>query len=768
MHAPGHEPSQNAKPHFPHSPQQPTEHVPSREESLDAASLARSSFNFRRSRTEPALETADLLVSYPAVGVLGANYNPAMEAVHFEVEVDPHQVHGLNLLLFNKEEDMTPARTLPMHHAGNGVYTITVKGEGVEPGLLYGLLPDGLEPHHNRYHWLVDPFAKAMIGPEWINPRPPHGNPAPTRDDFTPPKGLVTNPVEEFERAPKVRIDSAKRVYYEADVGMTKTLPDELLPPEFHGTQGTFTCLRAPAVLDHLKSLGVTTVQLMPVQLGGDEWYLHTEGRPNVWGYMPLSFFALNPKYCHTQDRLDQVNEFKLTVDAMHEAGLEVIIDFVGGHTLEGAKDVFGYWDDRRVVKGPTASLRGLADKLYYHVDWNGNYIDGTGCEHTVNINTNQGRRLILGARDYWLDEIGVDGLRIDQATVFGRWPGNLAFDGNHPFLKEFSDADALIVAEPGDARGIHMGGFGSGNWVEQTFRDRDINRAFFSGSWVDPYHTYEGIASRMAYAVSGYADFFQGKNRGVRFADCHDGTTTWDETSGMLERLKMGHVLDPAKYSDPATALSARVALAKAVHASVVFSPGPMMISRGAELLRTQDGHHNPFDRPQYVGIDWDPSKLPNGKEKAAFLEYMKGCMKLRDELMVFHTEEQYKGSGQVKWFNRQGDLIERGTRHVDYKLRDAWGRQERFLAAIYPGWKFENDEGKASPVYVVRSGVPGEFKIPQTDAKHVWVRRLDTTRPGENLRPEMIDASVPYKLDLPGVVVFQLARNSSKLPDA
>jgi pullulanase/glycogen debranching enzyme len=545
---------------------------------------------------------------------------------------------------------------------------------------------------------------------------------------------------------------------------MTATIPDSLLPNELKGTQGTLACLRAPYVIDHLKRLNITTIEVMPIQNAGDEWSVYSAGRENVWKYMPASFFAVHPGYCHAKDAIGQRDELIATVDAYHAAGIEFIIDFVGGHTFEGAKNRPGDGRDLSRIKGPTISLRGLADSQFYHVDGQGNYVDATACEHTVNVNNPLASGLLLRARDYWLDEIGLAGLRIDQASIFGRREYSLMFDPSHPFLREFARADRLFIAEPCDAWGFFSGEFRhSGAWKEQIFRDRDITRAFFAAEQRDPHYRSENIVGRLASSVSGYSDVFtNGENLGVRFADCHDGMNVWDQTAEMLQQLVRQKILTIDTFLQPEKVIEARVALARAMHASVMFSPGPYMLSRGAEVLRSQGGLHNPFDRPEYKGITWEFSDRGMDLERKDFQSFMESASQLRADLRVFNITQHYKGNGGVRWFNREGTLVQAGTKNDNEGRRIAWESQQRFLAALYPGFPFKKGEESPSSVYVVRTGSPADFKLPKLDDYHVWVREIDTSL-NDAAKGEVVDSNKIYHVSYPSVCVFTLKLKSA-----
>lgn len=676
---------------------------------------------------------------------LGATFDPALNAVHFTIPVDPKQVHEMSLVLFQPGEK-TPCLELPMSQKG-GQFYLSITGEGIEPGLRYGFVPKSDRFDESRYEWVVDPYAKALTTPEWKHPK--EYRTVATKYDFEPPIAVVAPSSELSLRPSKVSIPHGERVIYELLVQSFRDFPDQLVPEEFKGTQGTYKFFQSPTVIDYLKGLGVTSVELMPPHAIINDWELFSRGAENQWGYMPLNFFAINGSQCYATDPVAQLDEFKRTVDVLHENGFEVIIDFVGGHSAEGGP------------RGPTMSMRAFAEKEYYIVDQHGNYLDMTGCGNTININSKLGRELILKARDYWLDELGVDGIRVDQAFIFGLDPHNPeSYRLDHPFLTEFaSREDATIIGEPGWGKGATpISDILQPGWYQHIFVERELVPMFFSGFSSFDYSVRGMLSIRehLSDALAGYGTLFGHENRSVRFADCHDGHTTWDRTAMAVDHLRWhAHMHIPYEGEK-----EIRVALARAIHGSVVLSPGAVMINRGAELLHTQDGNSNPYDRADLNTLKWNFSEDPMGQDRLKFLSYMQDAVALRKELRVFDTTN-VEWKNYVQWYERSGTIIERGTGKNDHELQNRWKNDfgKHYLGAFYTE-RPRGDGEEQKKIFVARAGVPLEFHLPDAGKMHVWQRRLDSSLPDDNFHKEILSGKERYRMDLPGIAVFEMVR--------
>ncbi|MGB5257198.1 MAG: glycogen debranching protein GlgX, partial [Woeseiaceae bacterium] len=326
------------------------------------------------------------------------------------------------------------------------------------------------------------------------------------------PKSVVRATIEDTI-TPAPRIPWADTVFYECNVrGYTM-----LHPAIEEASRGTFDGLRQKDVLQYLKALGVTSVELMPVHTFVDEHHLVELGLRNFWGYNTVGFFAPMQRYA----RGDSVSEFRDMVRALHEAGLEVILDVAYNHTGEGNH------------LGPSLSFRGIDNLAYYRTQPGdqGVYINDTGCGNTVDFDHIRVRQMMLDSLEYWTSTMGVDGFRFDLATVLGRRRDG--FSPTHPVLSDISNHPALrnakLIAEPWDPGpgGYQLGHFPP-RWAEWNDRFRDDVRQFWRGD--------DGKSGDLAMRLRGSADLFEASLRrplaSVNLITAHDGFTLRDTVS--------------------------------------------------------------------------------------------------------------------------------------------------------------------------------------------------------------------------------------------
>jgi isoamylase len=378
-------------------------------------------------------------------------------------------------------------------------------------------------------------------------------------------------------------------VIYETHVrDLTMRHPD--VPPEL---RGTYAGLAHPAVLAHLVGLGVTTVELLPVFAIADEPALLARGRANHWGYSTLAFLAPHPRYAATPGA--EVAEFAAAVDALHAAGLEVVLDVVYNHTCEGGAD------------GPSLSWRGLDAAGWYALDDRGRDRDVTGCGNTLDAGSPLVRALVLDSLRHWFADVGVDGFRFDLASVLGR-PGAGAFDAHAPLLDAIvADpelAGAKMIAEPWDAtgEGYRVGGFAPG-WAEWNGRFRDDVRDFWR---------CHGPVSGLVTRIAGSSDLYRPARSpaaSVNFVTAHDGFTLRDLVSydgkhneangednrdGTDDNRSDNHGVEGP--TDDAVVLGRRDRTVRNLLATLLLSAGTPMLLGGDELGHTQGGNNNAY----------------------------------------------------------------------------------------------------------------------------------------------------------------------------
>jgi len=532
-----------------------------------------------------------------------------------------------------------------------------------DPGLLYGYRVHGPynpgEGHRfNPAKLLIDPCAQALHGDFTWHPAL---NGAEAGNDWLPdgadsapyvPKCRVVD--DEFDwggvRSPNVPWRDT--IIYEVHVkGFTQRHPNV---PEH--LRGKYLGLAEPAVLDYLKRLRVTTVELMPVQAFANEQFLAERGQANYWGYNPLAWFAPDARYAVA----DAVKEFKTMVRALHGVGVEVILDVVFNHTAEGNE------------AGPTLSLRGFDNLAYYRLfpHDRATYKNFTGCGNTVQIDHPGVRSLVLDCLRYWVTEMHVDGFRFDLAPVLGR--DSSGYSSNAPFFSALRSDPVLsyvkLIAEPWDVGpgGYQLGHFPAG-WSEWNDRYRDTARAFWRGD--------RPLIGPFAERFAGSSDLFRHDGRkptaSVNFVAAHDGFTLHDSVAynhrhneANLEGNKDGHAHNlsdncgvEGPTDDPAV-LTLRARQMRNLLATVFLSQGVPMLLAGDEFGRTQQGNNNAYCQDNEVSwIDW--SLLERGLSLADFVHRL---IDLRRSRLWLRRDTFLKGSQRaaatrdVAWLHPSG----------------------------------------------------------------------------------------------------------------
>ena len=494
---------------------------------------------------------------------------------------------------------------------------------GVAPGSRYGFRADGpWEPElglrFNPEKLLLDPYARAISGRLADDPAifGFHVGAPDTRDrrdsaPYVPKSVVVHDPDFDWggDRRPYIRWRDT--VIYELHVKGMTALHDRV--PEH--LRGTYAGLASPPVIDYLRDLGVTAVQLLPVQQFVSEPNVMARGLENYWGYNTIGFFAPHNAYSSSGDRGGQVREFKEMVRSFHAAGLEVILDVVYNHTAEGGVD------------GPTLSFRGLDDRGFYHrVDhtppgdpYDDTYWDVTGCGNTVDASNPFALRLILDSLRYWTKEMRVDGFRFDLMSALTRVGYDvdmrchlLTAIGQDPTLRHVK-----LIAEPWD---VSMDGYRVGEfpppWVEWNDQYRDTVREFWRGHSAG----IRTVATRLAGSSDLYADDGRSPYASVNFVTAHDGFTVRDTVS-YEEKHNRANGEDNRDGSDnnrsqnfgvegetddpDIVALRRRVAAN--LMATLCLSTGVPMITAGDERGRTQGGNNNPYLQDNEISwVDW------------------------------------------------------------------------------------------------------------------------------------------------------------------
>ena len=444
----------------------------------------------------------------------------------------------------------------------------------------------------------------------------------------------------------------SETLIYEAHVkGLTRLHP--LIAP---AKRGTYAALGEPRLIEHLQRLGVTALELLPVQAFIDEPHLIAKGLVNYWGYNPINWFVVEPRYAATSDAL---GELRTAIAALHAAGIEVLLDVVYNHTGEG--DGFG----------PCLAYRGLDNFSYYRLDPEAvdGYANLTGCGNTIDASYPRVLQLIMDSLRYWVEVVGVDGFRFDLAATLGREPAG--FDQGAGFFDCLKQDPVLsrvrLIAEPWDIgpEGYRMGGFGPG-WSEWNDRYRDVVRGFWRGD--------EGMLPELASRLLGSADLFEHQGRrpwsSINFIAAHDGFTMADlvafeerHNEANLEGNGDGHghnlswnngIEGPS--TDPAV-IAARKRDVRNLLATLFLSQGTVMLGMGDELGRSQSGNNNAYCQDNALSwLDWPAadSELLTFTAELAAIRHAHPALRRRHFL---HGDiAAVDGTPDVAWLNPDG----------------------------------------------------------------------------------------------------------------
>ncbi|NEZ59058.1 glycogen debranching protein GlgX [Adonisia turfae] len=541
------------------------------------------------------------------------------------------EARTVELLLFATPEDPQPQTTIRLdpkiHHTFHFWHVFVV---GLKAGQVYAYRVDG--PYYpetglrfNRNKVLLDPYARSVVG--WQN----YSRQAAIdgSDNCAQAlRGVVVDPLPydwEGDRHPKTPY--AETIIYELHVdGFTQHASSGLVPEK----RGTYAGLMEK--IPYLQSLGITAVELMPVQQFDPSDA--PSGKVNYWGYSPVAFFAPHRQYSYRQDNLGPVDEFRDLVKALHRAGIEVILDVVFNHTTEGNHE------------GPTLSLRGLSNESYYILENDKAYYKNySGCGNTLKTSAISGY-LILDCLRYWVSEMHVDGFRFDLASVLSRDTTGEPLH-NPPILWMINTDPALagtkIIAEAWDAAGLYqVGHFAGERFAEWNGPYRDDVRRFVRGD--------NGVVRALADRIVGSPDLYvqsqRDPNYSVHFVTCHDGFTLYDLLSydskhnwANGENNRDG---TDANWSwncgvegptqDP-TIQSLRLKQAKNFFTLWTMSQGTPMMLMGDEVLRSQQGNNNAYCQNNELSwFDWN-AVITQGD----FLRFVKGLIGFIQSLQVF-----------------------------------------------------------------------------------------------------------------------------------
>ena len=596
----------------------------------------------------------------------------------------------------------------------------------VLPGQPYGYRVHGpYEPERglrfNPNKLLIDPYAKQLSGRlVWSDAHFAYRAGSPRQDlSFDRhdnargmPKAIVIDEAFTWgdDQPPRVRWEDT--IIYEAHVkGLTMQRED--VPP---GWRGLFSGLTAPGLIDHLKRLGVTSIELLPIHAFIDDRQLVERGLRNYWGYNTIGFFAPEPRYSFDGG----IGAFKTMVSRLHAAGIEVILDVVYNHTAEGNH------------LGPTLSFKGIDNASYYWLlpDKPRYYDDFTGCGNALNLTHPRVLQMVMDSLRYWVEACHVDGFRFDLASTLGRGPNG--FNMRAPFFGAIRQDPALsrvkLIAEPWDIGlgGYQVGGFPS-QWSEWNDKYRSVMRRYWAGEG--------GLIGEMGSRLTASADVFRHRGRSpratVNHVTVHDGFTLADlvsyenkhnEANGEENRDGSDHndsvncgVEGP---SDDPEIVALRRTLRRNQLACLLLAQGLPLLLAGDEVGNGQNGNNNAYCQDNEIGwVDW--SGL--GREGDDLVDFIARLTALRREYAQLRprrwvTGQVRDGVKDVMWLTPEG----REKNEQDWQFPEG-----RFLAYVLAAV-----DGSPAPLFIVLNSTtePIVFVLPDCPDCAKWERKLAT----------------------------------------
>ncbi|MFT7464242.1 MAG: isoamylase [Pseudohongiellaceae bacterium] len=681
---------------------------------------------------------------------LGAHWDGS--GVNFAVHAP--DATAVTVCLFVDRHDAHPAHELQLLERSASIWHGYLPGFG--PGLAYGLRVDGpWDParglRFNRHKLLVDPHALALSGSvRWADALFGHvpGQLSIRNDvDSAPfvPRSLVVEPRFDWQGDTAPRTPWHQSVIYECHVQhLTAAHPD--VPPEL---RGTYLGLCSAPILEHLHSLGVTAVELLPVHARVSEHALVQRGLENSWGYNTLGFFAADARFASADDGR-QVAEFQQMVKTLHSAGIEVILDMVYNHTCEAD------------LQGPTVSWRGLDNGGYYHheADNPAQMIDVTGCGNSVDASGSPGLRMIMDSLRHWVEVMHVDGFRFDLAGTLGRPRGAGPPDGR--FFDIVSQDPLLartkLIAEPWDCRadGHIQGGLPS-KWSEWNGRYRDRVRQFWRGD--------HGQRAALASRISGSADLVAGATRrSINFITCHDGFTLADLVSYESKHNEANGEENRDGSNDnnschwgvegPTDELSITALRERArrnMVATLLLSCGVPMLLSGDELSHSQQGNNNSYCQSgEDAHLSWNLNQ-----SQSDFLAFVRHVSAVARQHPILRRKQHFTGEHNpalrgkdLSWIRAAGSELHNS---------DWDDESDLVLGALLVGSAVDSEgnttihdpagaplpslDHRAQPhaeadlMLLLNGSVDAQqFELPERGRAHGWTRLVDTDNPARH----------------------------------
>ena len=650
--------------------------------------------------------------------------------------------HGTRvwLLLFDRPEDKKPSHTISLTSRTGDIWHCEILGLSV--GQLYAYRVDGAYSpdagkRFNRHRLLLDPYAKAitdgtklkMANAQGYDPDSAESDLSFSIDDnagFMPKCVLICHDFD-WQGDQPLNYPLKDCIIYETHVrGLTQHDSAKVKD------RGSFRGVLEK--LDYFKTLGITSLELLPVMEFDENENLREDPQTgvklkNFWGYSTISFFAPNADYSTSGVMGQQVSEFKKMVRELHKAGIEVILDIVLNHTAEGNE------------LGPTLSFRGLDNVIYYMLEQDPRYYKNySGCGNTLNCNHPIVREFVLGCLRYWVIDMHVDGFRFDLASILGRGPDGALLE-NPPLVEKIAEDPILrntkIIAEAWDAAGAYqVGSFPGRRWAEWNGRYRDDLRRFWRGD--------SGMMATFATRFAGSSDLYQEGGRSpfhsINFITCHDGFTLNDLVSynekhneangeynmdGTNENYSFNFGVEGPTEDPEVEAF--RLRQIKNYLTSLLLSQGTPMLLGGDEFRRTQQGNNNAYCQDNEISwYDWTLKD-----KNAPLLEFCQKLIQLRKMHPVFRRPHFFKGKDHdrdefldIHWFDADGN-------------EQQWQPDARTLICLLDGGSLETGaayDDNDFCILVNSSFEDQNFQIPPVPTQKKWKLSLNTANEAPN----------------------------------
>lgn len=637
---------------------------------------------------------------------------------------------AMRLLLYNKPSDREPAEIIDFDRDTDrwgDVWSLHVPG--IDAGQLYHFQACGPWDPEKGHRFdssarLIDPYAQALAGEFQKS----------SDGLIRPPKCVVVDDEFDWDGDRHIRRDISESIIYEMHVrGFTKSRTAKVKAP------GTY--LGVIEKIPYLKSLGITAVELMPVnEFPIRDIYGNKMQRPNYWGYDPMAFFSPHRGYAYDRTPGAQVREFKEMVKALHHAGIEVILDVVFNHTCEGNE------------RGPTLSFKGLENQVYYILSEGKHYCNYSGCGNTLNGNHPVVREMIFHCLRHWVHNYHIDGFRFDLASILSR-DRNGHLVPNPPMVELIAEdpllADTKIIAEAWDAAGAYqVGSFGNHRWAEWNGRYRDDLRGFWRGDG--------GTLGALATRLAGSSDLYEHDGRppfcSINFITSHDGFTMNDlvsykekhnDANGENNCDGDNHNISDNYGAEGPTRRKAinmiRTRQIKNMLASLLLSQGVPMIVSGDEVRRTQKGNNNAYCQDNETSwFDW--RLVEKNADMLRFVQALNGFRlaqpTVRRKSYLTGLPIEGRRIPDVAWFAPDGT-------HLD------WSQDELAMVAyIASPSRIDDPEGLGRDLIFMfnSTGQIRDFQMPEFGRGMQWNLFIDTAAESpEDIYPEA-DGPIPF----------------------